>query len=83
MKYMWTLVHGNWSTSRQQRYIAFVGENLPDYTDMRWSSACDATEHGASFLVAELKWLHGEAGRKEEKDIFDTVMLMDGIKTKG
>ena len=35
MKYMQTLVHRNWFTSRRQRYIAFVGQKLPDYIDTR------------------------------------------------
>ena len=33
IKYMCSLVHGSWSTSRRQRYIECVGKVLPDYTD--------------------------------------------------
>ena len=46
-----------------------MGEKLPDYTDTRWSSACDASEQHATFLLAKLKWVHAEATCKEEKQI--------------
>ena len=69
MKYM-RITH--WSilglVQRRQRYILFVGQKLPGYTDTRWSSACDSSEHHATFLVAELKWLYAGATRNEEKE---------------
>ena len=68
MKYMHTLVHGNWSTSRRQRYVECVGKLLPDYTDTRWSSACEAAQHHAQFSVIEIRWLYAKGTRKEEKE---------------
>ena len=72
MRWMCSLLWGAQQAQRRQRYIAFIGATLLDYTATRWSSSMEIAAHHSKKLRAESHWVKQEAEdhkKKREKEI--------------
>ena len=74
MRWMHSLLWGAQQAQRRQRYIDFIGESTPDYSDTGWSSSMETTAH-SKYLRGEYHWLKQEAEKKRVNETGEIVQL--------